>query len=101
MAYSDVAAIQKSSTLAERCMGGVAQEVVAGSIEGDTSDIPGWVSLRMWDYAASPGWADAWASAVIGGMTDPGSNPGVITDSMILSRTQQLLEQYPLPVVTE
>lgn len=46
-------------------------------------------SRRVW--AAAPGWAAAWESALAGGVTDPGSDPGVITDGMILTQVQAML----------
>jgi hypothetical protein len=88
--------MQSSSSLMGRCSAAAASEVSAGSAEGDTRYLASWMSARSWDLAATPGWADAWESAEAGGITDPGDNEGVITDSMILSRTQQLLALYPL-----
>jgi hypothetical protein len=40
--------------------------------------------------AATPGWAEAWESAVAGGIVSPGSDPGVITDGMILAAVQPM-----------
>jgi len=44
---------------------------------------------RIW--AASPGWDDAWESALATDPdADPGTNEAVITDGMILSQVQSM-----------
>lgn len=93
MAYLDVANMVKSVSLTER-------EYAAVSKEG--IDPPEqWQFERRWKLASQPGWDDAWASAVAGGMEDPGADPGVITDSMILSAIQGLIEdEKPDVIVT-
>ena len=45
----------------------------------------------QWQCAAEPGWGEAWESAIAGGTTDIGNDPGVITDGMILSAVQKHL----------
>jgi hypothetical protein len=70
MSYSTIATIQRSTALAERVTAAAATETGPG--EGNTQFAPQWTSERSWDLAATPGWADAWASAVEGGITDPG-----------------------------
>lgn len=44
---------------------------------------------RVW--GSSPGWDAAWESAQAGGITDPGADPSVITDQMILSQVQAMM----------
>jgi len=44
---------------------------------------------RVW--AAAPGWWNAWTSNLANGGTDPGKNPGVITDAMIDAQVQQMM----------
>jgi hypothetical protein len=44
----------------------------------------------MLDLAASPGWDQAWSSALAAGNETPGRDPGVITDGMILSGVQAI-----------
>lgn len=44
---------------------------------------------RTW--ASAPGWWQAWASNLAGGGTDPGANPGVITNGMIDSQVQAMI----------
>lgn len=58
------------------------------AVEGITDDPPQWSYDHRWQMAAQPGWADAYASALAGGVPDPGRDPAVITDPQILSAVQ-------------
>jgi hypothetical protein len=49
-----------------------------------------WAGEHQWQLAAAPGFADAYASAVAGGVPNPGADPSVISDAMILSAIQAL-----------
>jgi hypothetical protein len=55
-----------------------------------------WVDLNRYVWAASPGWGAAWDSALAAHPPatepdyEPGRDPGVITDGMILSTVQAL-----------
>lgn len=44
-----------------------------------------WAAHHQWAVAASPGFADAYASAVAGDVPTPGRDPSVISDEQILS----------------
>jgi hypothetical protein len=55
------------------------------------ADPEGWVNEQRWALCSAPGWDEAWASALAGGVEDPGADAGVITDAMILSQTQAVL----------
>lgn len=83
MTYANIAAITRSTSLIDRMTAAAAQE---------DKPIPydSWVRERMWDFAATPGWAEAWGSALAGGVADPGASEGVITDGMILSAVQPM-----------
>lgn len=60
--------------------------------EGHTDPDPGsWAQMNGWEVAASPGFADAYASAVAGGVPNPGRDPAVISDAQILSAVQPLI----------
>jgi len=88
MAYIDIADMTKTPSLTER-------EYAAVSKEG--IDPPEqWVFDHRWKLAAQPGWDAAWASALAAHPDDPdydpGTDPGVITDGMILSAIQNLIE---------
>lgn len=85
MTYAMIAAITQSSSLMNRLTAAAAEEKV-------TEPYGGWVYDHIWDFAAMPGWAAAWASALAAGVTDPGANEGVITDGMILSAVQAIPE---------
>ena len=84
MAYLDVFAMTTDTMLHGRMAAAAA-----------TEDAPGdpdlWVNEHRYELASAPGWGDAWASAVASDNEDPGADPGVITDGMILSQVQALL----------
>lgn len=62
------------------------QRVAAGAQNeldlGDTQPTT-WAGLHIWAVAAAPGFADAYASAVVSGVENPGRDPAVITDEQI------------------
>jgi hypothetical protein len=65
-----------------------------------------WASEWRRVWAAAPGWDLAWESAQAGGVEDPGKDPGVVTDSMILSQVQtmkpfKMIERPELPDIPE
>ncbi|HWO52300.1 MAG TPA: hypothetical protein VNN23_11920 [Ornithinibacter sp.] len=91
MAYIDVAQMVKSASLTERIYAAVSKEGIDPPEQ--------WQFERRWRLASQPGWDAAWASAVAGGMDDPGADPGVITDSMILSAVQKLIQDDLPPIV--
>ena len=84
MTYSTVAAMTHSVSLAER-------EYAAIAKEGFDPPEP-WQYQWRWKLASQPGWDAAWDSAVAGGIEDPGADQSVITDGMILSAVQMLIE---------
>lgn len=49
-----------------------------------------WAWDSSWALAAQPGWGGKWAEAIAAGNPDPGRDPAVITDGMILSAIQGL-----------
>lgn len=54
-----------------------------------------WTQEHAWDMAAQPGFGDAYASALAGGVPTPGRDPAVISDGQILSAVQLLLAAAP------
>ena len=58
-------------------------------------DADSWTFNNRREYSAAPGWAAAWESAEAGGNPDPGSDPAVITDGMILTQVQAMLMVGP------
>ena len=82
MSYAGIHAMQANPSLRARITACAVQE-------GKT-----WAQISAPEFfyklAASPGWAAAWASAEAGSVPDPGADPGVITDGMILAAVQAL-----------
>ena len=51
-----------------------------------------WAYEHRWQLSAQPGWVAAYASAAVAG-DDPGANEAAITDGMILSAVQHLVDK--------
>jgi hypothetical protein len=81
--YSTIAAMAYDSALFNRC-------VAAAAEEQKTKPYESWVADNRWDLASSPGWWEAWESAVASGNPSPGDDPTVITDEMILASIQPM-----------
>ena len=85
MSYFDVATMAKDGDLRERI-------AACAATEGVTSPHPtAWADGHQWQLAAAPGWADAYAYAVLSGNERPGRDEAVITDGMILSAVQGIV----------
>ncbi len=82
MAYEDVSKLAHDGNLRERLIAAAAMEGIA--------DPEQWVDGKRWDFAAQPGWADAYASAIASFIDMPGLRAGVISDAQILSAVQAL-----------
>lgn len=82
MAYEDVSKLAHDGNLRERL-------IAAAALEG-IADPEQWVDGKRWDFAAQPGWADAYASAIASFIDMPGLRAGVISDAQILSAVQAL-----------
>ena len=80
MTYANIAAITQSVPLNQRI-------TACAAVEGATKPYGEWVSSRIWEFAATPGWADAWA---VSDADDPGADENVITDAMILAAVQAI-----------
>lgn len=78
--YWDIADMSNNSQLQSRVAACAAQE--------QDQDGWAWTGANMLKVCASPGWADAWASAKAAGNPEPGKDPAVITDGQILSAVQ-------------
>ena len=66
----------------------------AASVEVDKDHQPAqWADDHIWWMAATPGFADAYESAVLNDVFRPGNDPAVISDGMILSGIQALLAE--------
>jgi hypothetical protein len=91
MGYWDVALMAADVDLTRRVAAAYAQEPYPQLEPLD------WANSKAFTWASSPGWDAAWASALAGGDEQPGRNPGVITDGMILSAVQGMLPP-PMPM---
>ena len=92
-AYLAISEIANNKTMNERMRAAVVQQVHLGNAPL-VSDPIRWVGDNMYLWASSPGWGAAWDSALAAHPDDPtfdpGADPAVITDSMILSTVQEL-----------
>lgn len=83
--YLSVARMAIDSDLLARITG-------CAAIEGE-SNPEVWTRRNRWAMAAQPGWAAAWDYGIASDEVDDetlGSNPGVISDAMILSAVQSI-----------
>lgn len=64
--------------------------VTACAAQEGVLDPENWVPAHRWQWASSPGWGAAWAYALASGVADPGKNPAVISDGMILAAVASL-----------
>lgn len=85
MAYWDQAQLSRDPDFTQRLAAAGAVEVTAAA-----ADPLGWAVEHQWAVAASPGFADAYASAVASGVERPGQDPAVISDAQILAAVQAL-----------
>jgi hypothetical protein len=87
MAYYDVSLLAADWDFASRSMAAYATEIGLTS----TEDPAAWWAQHAWNMAGAPGFGDAYASAIAGGVENPGRDPAVITDPQILSAVQAIL----------
>jgi hypothetical protein len=74
MSYFDIADMAQNQDLQDRIYACAAQEHLD--------------SVNVLRICAAPGWDAAWSSAITSGVENPGRDPGVISDEMILSSVQ-------------
>jgi hypothetical protein len=84
MAYYDVATLTQDAQFQMRVTACYSTE------PGTTDDPATWAALHAWDIAGAPGFGDAYASAIAGGVPEPGRDPAVISDAQILSAVQAI-----------
>lgn len=84
MAYSDVAALHADADFLDRTAAAYATE------PGTEGDPGSWAAIHAWDMAGQPGFGDAYASAVAGGVERPGNDVSVISDAQILTAVQAI-----------
>jgi hypothetical protein len=98
--YLSIAAIAGDHFMTERLNAATTQQQYLGSIDVGLPNVVApysatyWVEQNRYVWASSPGWGAAWDSALAGHPDDPdyepGKDPAVITDGMILSTVQTL-----------
>ena len=86
--YLSIANMAADAVLQSRVAAAAAQQNAPG-------DPTAWTWENRLDWAAAPGWGAAWDSALAGHPDDPdyqpGADPAVITDQMILSQVQAMV----------
>ncbi|HEY7414513.1 MAG TPA: hypothetical protein VH593_04925 [Ktedonobacteraceae bacterium] len=90
MAYYDISLLASDGDFAQRTMACYATETLEKT---DVENPSAWWSNHNWDMAAMPGFGDAYASGIAGGVENPGRDPSVITDGQILSAVQAINSQ--------
>lgn len=86
MSYWAIATMRTDSQLRLRMAACAAQEVPTSAPES-------WVDVHLWALVTQPGWDVAYEGAVDGGNTEPGKDPTVISDTMILDAVHLLHSQ--------
>jgi hypothetical protein len=86
--FLTIATISENTPMNRRVAACYAQQT-AGDVE--PVDPTQWAFDRRYGWAAAPGWAEAWDSAVASGVDDPGADPAVITDAQILTQVQAMI----------
>jgi hypothetical protein len=98
-AYLAISEVANDQYMTERMNAATTQQNHLGSIdlgtyESSPYNLTAWVHDYRYLWASSPGWGAAWDSALAGHPDDPdyepGKDPAVITDGMILATVQQL-----------
>lgn len=88
MAYSDVAALAQDIDFRNRISAAAATE---GDLPAGLHPIT-FADTYQWQIAGAPGFGDAYASALAGGVERPGNDPAVISDAQILSAVQPIID---------
>jgi len=84
MAYIDLANLAADQDFRTR-------NAACAAEQGLTGEHPlTWADRHAWTLAATPGFADAYASALAGNVERPGLDPAVISDAQILAAVQPM-----------
>ena len=88
MAFHDIALLAADGGFSNRVAACYATETLELA---DAIDPLAWSFAHRWEVAAAPGFGDAYASALAGGVVeDPGTDPSVISDDQILAAVQSI-----------
>lgn len=88
MAYSDIALLARDLDYTARVTAAYASETLT---EPEPVNPEIWSRDHAWEMAAQPGFGDAYASALAGGVVRPGNDPAVISDAQILAAIQSVI----------
>jgi hypothetical protein len=90
MAYYDQVQLSRDADFIDRVAAAGADEMepTAGVLPPDQ-----WARNNVWWIAAAPGFGDAYATALVNGVPNPGRDPSVISDPQILSAVQAFVAQ--------
>jgi hypothetical protein len=80
MSYLTISRIAADPSIRLRCAACAAVERIPNP--------ENWAYRSSLLLAAQPGWSEAWESAVAAGNEQPGADPAVITDGMVLAAVQ-------------
>jgi hypothetical protein len=98
-AYLAISEVANDPNMGERMNAATTQQEYLGSIDigqygNNPYNVTQWVHDNRYVWASSPGWGAAWDYAVASHPDEPdyepGKDPAVITDGMILSAVQKL-----------
>jgi hypothetical protein len=94
--YLAISSVANDEFMKERMRAAVTQQQYLGNTPNIASDVSLWVDQNRYVWASSPDWGAAWDSALAAHPPEsepdyePGKDPGVITDGMILATVQKL-----------
>jgi hypothetical protein len=80
MAYFDQAMLSNDGDFFQRVAACAQNEIDLGETHPTK-----WAGDHIWQVAAAPGFADAYATAVLNDVEQPGRDPSVISDNQILA----------------
>lgn len=89
MTYYDIGLLAQDPDFMARVVACVAVESQAHGHGITDPDL--WAAGHRWVLAGTPGFGDAYSSALVAEVEQPGRDQGVITDQMILAAVQPLL----------
>ena len=90
MSYESIALCTADSVFVQRVMGCAAQE-------GEWANPGAWMSQHIWAVASAPEIEQAYKYALDQDNPNPGGDPGVITDAVILAHVQPLINPPAMP----
>jgi hypothetical protein len=92
MAYFDISLLAQDQDFLLRVAACYSTETLG---DADAIFPTEWSAQHLWEIASAPGFGDAYASALAGGVPNPGRDPSVINDTQILAAVQTVLTPTP------